>query len=120
MNKIAKTFKALGMLLKNPWLLNTILESDEEWKKYVGKKYNMKYGLPQINAKQLFGDFDVHVKPFAFLGGGSLPTDLALLRKLASLKKNCRYFEIGTWRGESVANVAAEAAECFTLNLSAE
>ncbi|RZK47897.1 MAG: class I SAM-dependent methyltransferase, partial [Hymenobacter sp.] len=31
----------------------------------------------------------------------------------------CRYFEIGTWRGESAANVAAEAATVHTLNLSA-
>jgi predicted O-methyltransferase YrrM len=30
-----------------------------------------------------------------------------------------RYFEIGTWRGESAANVAAEAATVHTLNLSA-
>lgn len=28
------------------------------------------------------------------------------------------YFEIGTWRGESVANVAPYVKNCFTLNLS--
>ncbi len=57
---------------------------------------------------------------FTFLDGGSLPTDILLLKKLAGKFEKCSYFEIGTWRGESVANVAAAAAECFTLNLSAE
>jgi predicted O-methyltransferase YrrM len=59
------------------------------------------------------------VKPFAFREGGSLPTDLALLRALARQISNCRYFEIGTWRGESAANVAEVAATVHTLNLSA-
>lgn len=46
-------------------------------------------------------------------------TDLALLKSLASRIPHCKYFEIGTWRGESVINVAAESAKCVTLNLSA-
>ena len=59
------------------------------------------------------------VAPFAFGDGGSLPTDLLLLRALARQQPGCRYFEIGTWRGESAANAAAEAATVHTLNLSA-
>ncbi len=59
------------------------------------------------------------VAPFAFGDGGSLVTDLLLLRALARQRTGCRYFEIGTWRGESAANVAAEAATVHTLNLSA-
>ncbi|UOQ80152.1 class I SAM-dependent methyltransferase [Hymenobacter sp. 5414T-23] len=48
-----------------------------------------------------------------------MPTDLALLRALARAIPGCRYFEIGTWRGESAANVAEVAASVHTLNLSA-
>jgi predicted O-methyltransferase YrrM len=44
---------------------------------------------------------------------------LLLLRALARQRPGCRYFEIGTWRGESAANVAAAAATVHTLNLSA-
>jgi predicted O-methyltransferase YrrM len=47
-----------------------------------------------------------------------LPTDLAILKLLASGFDECSYFEIGTWRGESVVNVADNAKECYTLNLS--
>jgi hypothetical protein len=58
------------------------------------------------------------VSPYAFLEGGSTPIDLALLKALARRYDHCRYFEIGSWRGESVANVAAVAAECISLSLS--
>lgn len=58
------------------------------------------------------------VAPFAFGDGGSLPTDLLLLRALAQQRPASRYFEIGTWRGESAANVAAVAGTVHTLNFS--
>jgi predicted O-methyltransferase YrrM len=47
-------------------------------------------------------------------------TDLALLKQLASAIPGCRYFEIGTWRGESVSNVASVAEVCYSLNLPDE
>nr|WP_262904549.1 class I SAM-dependent methyltransferase [Hymenobacter lucidus] len=43
-----------------------------------------------------------------------------MLRALARRVPQARYFEIGTWRGESAANVAEVAASVHTLNLSAE
>lgn len=119
MSKISKALRALSLIIRNPWLLNKVLEEDEYWKSEVVKKYGLQYGLPVISAEALFGDFSETVDPVAFLDGGSLPTDLALLKKLARRFPHCGYFEIGTWRGESVANVAAVAEICYTLNLSA-
>ena len=69
---------------------------------------------------QVFDGENYDVGPITFLDGGSLPTDLALLRGLAGFFEDCKYFEIGTWRGESVANMARVASECYTLNLSVE
>jgi hypothetical protein len=43
-----------------------------------------------------------------------------LLAGLAEQIRDCRYFEIGTWRGESVATVAPRARTCHTLCLSEE
>jgi predicted O-methyltransferase YrrM len=60
------------------------------------------------------------IRPYAFLDGGSTPADLALIKQLASEIPKCKYFEIGTWRGESVSNVAAVAEECCSLNLPDE
>jgi predicted O-methyltransferase YrrM len=120
MSKISKTFRALRLVLRNPWLLNKVLEDDKYWKNKIIKSYGFKSGLPVIRAEELFGDFSETVDPFAFLDGGSLPTDLALLKKLARSIPHCSYFEIGTWRGESIANVASVAEICYTLNLSAD
>ena len=49
-----------------------------------------------------------------FLGGGSMPTDIILLKSLAQQIPQCSYFEIGTWRGESVVNIAEVAADRVT------
>jgi predicted O-methyltransferase YrrM len=120
MSKIFKAFRAISLVIRNPWLLNKVLEEEEYWKSEVVKKYGFQHGLPVIKAEELFGNFYETIDPFAFLDGGSLPTDLALLKKLARRIPHCSYFEIGTWRGESVANVASVAEICYTLNLSAE
>ena len=120
LHKISKAFKAATHIVRNPWLLNYVLDSSEVRKKYIIKKYNMPAGFPVIYSEDLFDDFNVTIEPFSFLEGGSLPTDHALLKKLASLTSHCKYFEIGTWRGESVANVASVAEQCYTLNLSAK
>lgn len=120
MSKISKTFRAISLILRNPWLLNKVLDEDEFWRKKVEKQFGFSQGLPVVRAEDIFGDFTETVEPFAFLDGGSLPTDLALLKKLARRVKDCSYFEIGTWRGESVANVAKVADDCYTLNLTGD
>ncbi len=118
MNKLVKAIKALGMVLRKPVLLNRILSDPDTWEDHVNQKYSMVGGLPQVEFDQLHLDSEVKIAPVTFLDGGSLPTDLALLRCLAGWFESCSYFEIGTWRGESVANVADVASDCLTLNLS--
>jgi len=118
MLKLFKSFNAIGLILRHPWLLNKVLDDELYWKKKVKKQFGMEDGLPVIHPLDLFGGFSETVDPFAFLDGGSLPTDLALLKKFAGRIPQCSYFEIGTWRGESVANVASVADKCLTLNLS--
>ncbi len=119
MNKARKLFKAAGLLLKKPYLLNKIIDDNDVWQGRVQKEYGNGGGLNEVRFHDLTGGEEVSVKPFSFLEGGSLPTDLALLRLLAAGFDECTYFEIGTWRGESVANVAEVAKDCTTLNLPA-
>ncbi len=120
MSKIKKALKALLMIVKKPVLLNRILSEPDIWYEHVQRKYNLPNGLPQITLDQIF-DFDqMEIKPITFLDGGSLPTDLILLKGIAGLFQDCKYFEIGTWRGESVANIASIAKECYTLDLTSE
>lgn len=116
--KVQKTLLGIKEILKNPWLLNHIINDNAFWKSKVEKKFNLPQGLPQIRLDDLFPDFSEKLNSFSFMGGGSLPTDIALLKSLCRKFDNASYFEIGTWRGESVRNVADVAKECYTLNLS--
>lgn len=120
MNKIKKTLKALQMLLKKPSLVNLITNSEFYWKEYVQKKHPDKKQLLAIQLTDIIPNFNETLNTWSFLGGGSMPTDIMLLKSLASKIKDCSYFEIGTWRGESVINVAEVAKECYTLNLPKE
>lgn len=120
MGKISKAFRAIIQILKRPYLLNHILDAEEVWKDYTIKHYQLAEGLPCIPIQHFLPAEGMEVKPYAFLDGGSLPTDLALLKSLSFRNKVQDYLEIGTWRGESVANVAATGARCITINLPDE
>jgi predicted O-methyltransferase YrrM len=118
MSKLKKIFSAVKLLLKKPSLLNILVESDERWDAELQKKHPKKTVLPIVDIDHLIPDFNETLNTFTYLGGGSLPTDIMLLKALCRQIPNCSYFEIGTWRGESAVNVAEVAKECFTLNLS--
>ncbi len=121
MKKINKLINGIRALLKRPSLINLIIDSSEFHENKLKNKFReTAKELPVIGFQNLCTEGKIQVSPFAFLEGGSLPTDLALLKILAQKNKDSVYFEIGTWRGESVANVASVAKECYTLNLSSE
>ncbi|MGP8214272.1 MAG: class I SAM-dependent methyltransferase [Bacteroidia bacterium] len=115
LKKIQKTFKAIFEIAKNPWLLNHVLADDKLWLKYVEKHYHIS-SLPVVDINVLLPGFKEELNTFAFLEGGSLPTDLCIIRGLCKTIPNCRYFEIGTCRGESVINVADVCSECYTMD----
>lgn len=89
-------------------------------KRYVEKKYNLGSGLRQIDILEMFPDMHESINNFTNLYGTSLPIDICVLKLLAKNYKDCNYFEIGTWRGESIANVAQVAKRCVSLSLSDE
>jgi predicted O-methyltransferase YrrM len=120
MGKLSKLFKALGMIAKQPSLLNHVIDDDAAWKRRVLKRLARPAGLRRISLTDLADLHQVHVAPYGFLDGGSLPTDLALLAGLAQRTPGCDYLEIGTWRGESVANVAPHCTSCVTIDLPEE
>lgn len=107
-------------ITRKPVLLNRVLTDEDSWKSYVEKNYDLGSGLPLIEMDQLIGSASASLGPMTFLDGGSLPTDMMLLAGLAEKIRDCRYFEIGTWRGESVSSVASRAKSCHTLCLSDE
>lgn len=118
MNKVQKGFRALKLLIKHPYLLNLVLESEDVYKEELSKKYGLANGLPLLPLEELFPGFQETVSPYAYLSGATMPIDIALLKSIARRQNSQSYFEIGTWRGESVANVASVVPDCVTLNLS--
>jgi predicted O-methyltransferase YrrM len=118
-SRVGKTVKALFAIVRNPWLLNHVLADNNIWKNYVEKQYGIS-SLPVVDINVLLPDFKEELNTFAFLEGGSLPTDLCLIRGLCKSVPGCNYFEIGTCRGESVVNVADVCNECYTLDLDPE
>lgn len=115
MNKIEKLIKGFQLLLKQPSLINLIINQNENWEKQTPNNY--KKGFGQISLEHLFPDFDGKLDTVAFLDGGSLITDLLLLKNVCKQFDDCKYFEIGTWRGESIINLVDVANDLNTLDL---
>lgn len=119
MGKISKLIRGLAALVRRPYLLNKVLEDDGQWMSKLRDSGLPAEGLPVLEFTDVAGREPQELGVFTFLDGGSMITDLLLLKSLARRFSACRYFEIGTWRGESVVNVAEVAKTCDTLNLSA-
>jgi predicted O-methyltransferase YrrM len=112
--------KAVKFLLKNPIsvLKKGILAQEEDnHKKCIQSKYGFEK-LPTIDLLDLFPDLDENLDCYSFLNGTSLITDLILLKSLAKKQENCSYLEIGSWRGESLANVSPVSKKCVSVTLS--
>lgn len=121
MKKLSKALKAIFQIIKNPYLLNLILAEEQTMKRLFFDKFKTIKHLKQISLTEFFMDQSkVIVTPFAYLSGASLPTDLALLQLVSKKHLVQNYLEIGTWRGESVANVAPFVKNCYSLNIGDE
>jgi hypothetical protein len=119
MNKLTKLVKALFLILQKPYLLNNILNDE------IVVKKNFQYAFPskvfkQIRLVDLMETDEVTITPYAFLSGSSLVTDFAFLQLLCRKYQVKDYLEIGTWRGESAANVAPYVDSVYSFNLSDE
>lgn len=119
MSKFKKLTKALSILINKPYMINKVIDDESVHQETVLKgNSTLKDGFPEVDLIDIIPNLNETITPFSFLNGGSLITDLALLKGLTKQKEDCTYFEIGTWRGESVANVSNNTKESFSLNLS--
>jgi len=117
MDKLRKSIQIFKSIFKDPRVLNRLLEDNDYWHERILKQNKDYAPFPIISLHDLDKDFLQTINPYSFLDGGSLITDLALLKVLARAKKESTFFEIGTWRGESVANLSEDCSECFTMDL---
>lgn len=121
MNRLGLLIPFLRILFTKPSVIlkslyHAVINSDR--KDHVIKKYNLPVGLPQIDLLELFPELNETIDNYTYLHGTSHPIDIVILKQLAKRFKSCEYFEIGTWRGESIVNIAPIAAKCVSLSLS--
>lgn len=117
LSKIKKTLSFIKNISVQPSLINVILTHNSVQKRKFQKEYPQIEALPQIEILDLKEKDTTSIHSF-LLDGSSLITDMQLLVTLAGRNNVNSYLEIGTWRGESVHNVAQEIEDCTTINLS--
>lgn len=115
-----KKSEKLKLLLTKPWqIINCGLNTykEEFYRNETTQKFNIEQ-LPTIDLCDLFPDFSESIDNYTFLDGTSLVPDIMLLKSLARSFNNCAYLEIGSWRGESIANVYEVTKDCTSITLS--
>ena len=119
MPKIRTALNIAAAILSNPRRLALVLDSPKpaSTKGELQEYFDRPPGLRQIDLLDILPDLRESISPYSYLEGQALPTDIALLKGLAKKKPGCRYLEIGSWRGESLANMAAVCAECVAITL---
>jgi len=118
MPKLATALKILRAIVSNPGSLARVIDRENGFENHVVSAYGLGSGLPTIDLLDLLPGLEETIEPYSFLEGGSFPTDIALLKGLVRRYELADYLEIGTWRGESVANVASVASRCVTVRFS--
>lgn len=114
--------KKLGLkiLLQNPYAV--VMEGIRiRQQQYFKKKTILEYNIEQLKTIDLLDlspSLNENIDTYSFLSGTSLITDLVLLKSLAKKFDNCAYLEIGSWRGESIANICDVTNDCTSLTLS--
>ncbi len=88
-------------------------------REHVLKTYGLPQGLPTVDILDLSPGLDDTITHYTYLDGTSRVTDFALLRLLARRFPHGRYIEFGSWRGESLANVAPLVKEVIAMSFSA-
>jgi predicted O-methyltransferase YrrM len=119
MNKFGKLVKAFFLILQKPYLLNNVLKDELVFQADFQREFPSTT-FKQFRLVDLMETDEVQITPYAFLSGSSLATDFALLQLLCRKYQVKDYLEIGTWRGESAANVAPYVESVYSFNLGDE
>lgn len=112
--------RGAARVVRNPRELArlTILRPEELERRYEAEARGLLGTLPRtVPIEAVVGEDLGKLETFSFLDDTSTVLDLLLLRGLVRRRPGCRYFEIGTFRGESAIAVADEASEVVTLSL---
>lgn len=116
---LRKIVELIHALLISPSSIAVIRHDQNAWKSKFRRKYGHTDHLPVAGIDQ-FVPADCALDKFLFLGGGSSIPDLLLLQALSRRSDVLAYFEIGTWRGESLTAVAPHVRRAYSLDMDVE
>ena len=117
MTLLQKTILILKKIFFEPSSLKKLIDYDTIYAEHLSSKYQIAR-LPTIDIRSILPNFNETIHHYTFLEGTSLDIDIALLKSLARQFETCQYLELGSWRGESLVNVADVTEHCVSISLS--
>jgi predicted O-methyltransferase YrrM len=117
MTTLEKAILLAKKILLQPSSLKKLLDYETIYQRHIDEKYHISQ-LPSIDIRSILPNFSETIHKYTFLEGTSLVIDIALLKALARHFENCHYLELGSWRGESLVNVAEVSEQCVSISLS--
>jgi predicted O-methyltransferase YrrM len=119
MTSLEKAILLLKKIVTNPSSLKRLMDYEDIYQKQLRSKYHITQ-LPILDIRALLPHFSETINHYTFLEGTSLPIDIALLKALARQFTSCHYLELGSWRGESLINIAEIAEHCTSISFADE
>ena len=117
MTNLEKTLLLFKKIIFQPQSLKQLIDYNAIYHQHLQKKYNLDK-LQTVDIQALLPNFNETIHHYTFLDGTSLAIDIALLKALARQFSPCHYLELGSWRGESLANVAEIAEHCTSISFA--
>jgi predicted O-methyltransferase YrrM len=117
MTTFQKAVLLFKKILLQPSSLKKLLDYNTIYTQHLLDKYQ-KTKLDTLDIRSILPNFDEKIQHYTYLEGTSLDIDIALLKALARQFSDCQYLELGSWRGESLVNVAEVAKHCVSISLS--
>jgi predicted O-methyltransferase YrrM len=117
MTNLEKAILLIKKIITNPNCLKELVDYEDIYQKYLLSKYQLGQ-LPILDIRALLPNFSETIHHYTYLEGTSLDIDIALLKSLARQFSPCHYLELGSWRGESLVNVAEIAEHCTSISFA--
>lgn len=108
----------LNLLISDPrGILKALLRHTKE--AYRANQFK-RHSIKKIDLLDLVDQIDEEIISYTYLDGTSRTMDIAFLKAICRQYPSCNYLEIGSWRGESILNVASVVDRCTSVSLSKE
>jgi hypothetical protein len=114
-DSVGRFGKVMKAVLSQPKYFFRALEQEAENENWAKRAMALP-SVPEVAFKDLVPSSRISLRTITFRAGGSSVPDYLLLAGLCQQYRSCRYFEIGTFLGESIANMAPFCESCVSLS----